>query len=223
MSRTTLAGALSDWTDIDVAAHALARSLGLMPGNSAMREAKWVYWSNNPLGIELVVLLDRLVELGFLEKRDEPDLQYRLRSDFRTTLDIQKVWTKPPTPSLDLVVLRCSNLEASKTFYEAMGLSFNAEQHDSGPPHYSTRLGDTVIELYPSNSSSTPSRFGISVANLDKAVPALADLGDFVLSFDREGSPPRAMVRDPDGNKIELTAIRGAAQQAVEADGRTSS
>jgi hypothetical protein len=92
MSRMTLAASLADWTDADSAAHALARSLGLMPDVSAMSDAKWVYWSNNPLGNELIALLDRLTVLGFLEKREEPDLQYRVHPEFRTNLEIERVW-----------------------------------------------------------------------------------------------------------------------------------
>jgi catechol 2,3-dioxygenase-like lactoylglutathione lyase family enzyme len=208
VTRTTLAATLSDWVDIDVAAHALARALGVMPINSAMSDAKWVYWSNNPLGNELVILLDRLVELGFLEKRDEPDIQYRTQPDFPRTLDILDLWAKPPSPSLDLLVLRCSNLEASKVFYESLGLSLKPEQHGSGPPHYSTLLGETVLELYPATTPAPTVRLGVSVPQLEKALAAVTALGDFVLSSELEGTPARALVRDPDGNKVELIAAR---------------
>lgn len=224
MSGTTFAGALSDWTDVDVAAHALARSLGLMPAKSSMSDAKWVYWSNNPLGLELVVLLDRLVDLGFLEKRDEPDSQYRVASNYRAILDIQSVWALPASPVLDFVVLRCADLDRSKLFYQALGCSFKTEQHDSGPLHYSTRLGETLVEFYPTRKPTMPQRFGISLPDLGEAVARLTALGDFVLSFESERSPPQALVRDPDGNKIELSTTRDCtAQQAVEADSRASS
>jgi hypothetical protein len=97
----TLGAFLADWTDVDVAAHELARSLGAMPERSAMSDAKWVYWSNNPLGIELVALLERLTVLGFLEKRDEPDYQYRVAPRFRSRLGIEEIWQRfvaPPRP-----------------------------------------------------------------------------------------------------------------------------
>ncbi len=84
--------ALRDWTDIDFAAHELAKSLGVMPLRSTINDAKWVYWTNNPLGDELVILLDRLVNLGFLEKREEPDLQYRVDETFPGKLKIDDVW-----------------------------------------------------------------------------------------------------------------------------------
>lgn len=218
MSRTTPADALSDWMDIEAAARVLAQTLGLVPNDSAMWEPERVHWSNTPLGNELVVLLDRLVQLGFLEKRDEPALQYRVRSDFRATLDTRKAWNKRPSPGLDLVVLRCRDLELSKAFYELLGLSFKAEQHGSGPAHYSTRLGETVLELYPAADPLTPIRLGISISDLEKTVASVAALGDFVLSFHRERSPSRALIRDPNGNKIELTEIVNSARRQEKRD-----
>ncbi|WP_437579065.1 VOC family protein [Sorangium sp. So ce887] len=114
---------------------------------------------------------------------------------------------KRPVLGLTLVVLRCANLELSKQFYEALGLSFNPEQHGSGPPHYSTLLGETVLELYPADTTpGTPIRLGFVVPHLDGAVGAARALGDFVAKFDSNAWPPRALLRDPDGNKIELTA-----------------
>jgi lactoylglutathione lyase len=210
MSGTTLAAILADWTDVDFAAHALARSLGLMPDQSAMSDAKWVYWSNNPVGSELIVLLDRLTALGFLEKREEPDIQYRLRPEFQANLNVERVWQqvadKHPEPGLTLVVLRCADLERSKEFYETLTLSLNPEHHGSGPSHYSARLGETVLELYPAGATpGAPIRLGVAVPDLRRVVGALRVLGDFVITFDSDHSPLRALVRDPDGNKIELT------------------
>ena len=41
---------------------------------------------------------------------------------------------------LSLVVLRCADLERTRRFYEALGLTLMPEQHGSGPRHYSARL-----------------------------------------------------------------------------------
>jgi hypothetical protein len=79
----TLRVALADWTDFDASAHALAQCLGIMPLHQKMIEEKWVYWSENPLGTMLYSTLERLVELSVLEKREEPDLQYRWCSTYR--------------------------------------------------------------------------------------------------------------------------------------------
>jgi hypothetical protein len=83
----TLRVALADWTDIDASAHTLAQCLGIMPSQLQMKEVKWVYWSENSLGTMLHSTLERLLELGALEKREEPDLQYRWRSAYRVAMD----------------------------------------------------------------------------------------------------------------------------------------
>jgi hypothetical protein len=55
--------------------------------------------------------------------------------------------------SLSLLVLRSSRLEAMRTFYEALGLTFVEEKHGAGPVHYSAQLGSTVLEIYPGETS----------------------------------------------------------------------
>jgi catechol 2,3-dioxygenase-like lactoylglutathione lyase family enzyme len=39
--------------------------------------------------------------------------------------------------TLDHVVLRCADLERSRAFYEALGLTVVPEQHGAGPAHFS--------------------------------------------------------------------------------------
>jgi catechol 2,3-dioxygenase-like lactoylglutathione lyase family enzyme len=174
-----------------------------------MADAKWVYWSNNPLGIELVALLDRMTALGFLEKRVEPDYQYRLAPQFRSNLRVEEIWRRfalPPGPELTLVVIRCTNLDQSLRFYEVLGIVFVPEQHGSGPHHYSARLGATVLELYPAAEPATPVRLGIAVVNVSTTVAKIGALSDCVVRFEPDQAPGSALIRDPDGNKIELTA-----------------
>jgi hypothetical protein len=71
----------------DWAAYSLGVSLGLIPDEPAFGGAKHVFWSNHPTGEILHAMLDRLVEHGVLEKRDEPDIQYRWSSAFHGTWD----------------------------------------------------------------------------------------------------------------------------------------
>jgi hypothetical protein len=86
---TTLSEALSDWADIDVAAHSLACCLGIFPFGAIDPFPKWVYWTSNPLGDALVRTLDEYVVLGVLEKRDEPDLQYRWCGTYRKSCGLE--------------------------------------------------------------------------------------------------------------------------------------
>ena len=78
----TLSAELVDWKGIDEAAHLLAMCMGLVPDGTHIFDYKWVYWNNNPLGTMLVNILDQLVRIGVLEKRDEPDIQYRWSSNY---------------------------------------------------------------------------------------------------------------------------------------------
>lgn len=109
-------------------------------------------------------------------------------------------------PTLTLLVLRCADLEASRRFYSALGLILIAEQHGSGPVHYSCRLGTTVLELYPARSTTTTTRLGIA---LDSVVEALETLRSLGAHIDREPSSESCscIVRDPDGNAVELTQL----------------
>jgi len=81
---------LKDWADFDGAQHAIAVSLGLMPNDWhwVLENAKWVFWSNNPLGNMLSKMLIALVEQDVLEENDEQ--QYRCNSAFIPP------WTRQP-------------------------------------------------------------------------------------------------------------------------------
>ena len=81
----TLKEALTDWTDWDGAAFELACALGLIKNEPFMFQthAKHVFWSNNPLGNALHEALQKLVGLGILEEREEPDNQFRWNPHFK--------------------------------------------------------------------------------------------------------------------------------------------
>jgi hypothetical protein len=76
---------LREWLDWDSAAYWLAIALGLMKDEPGRFQgpAKHVFWSNNPVGNMLYAMLDQMVAVGMLEKRDEPDFQYRWNPTFR--------------------------------------------------------------------------------------------------------------------------------------------
>ena len=50
---------------------------------------------------------------------------------------------------LNLLVIRCRDLEASRIFYESLGATFSLEKHGAGPEHYAGELEGLVFELYP--------------------------------------------------------------------------
>lgn len=83
---------------------------------------------------------------------------------------------------LDVVVLRCGDLDATVAFYRALGLEFAEEQHGRGPRHFSTQLGTAVVELYPATD-----RFPA-----DKATIGIV----------RDGPVPDDSLTDPDGRHV---------------------
>lgn len=110
---------------------------------------------------------------------------------------------------LNLIVLKTRQLAQLRSFYSALGLTFVEEKHGDGPPHLSARVGEVVIELYPlaadARAADATTRLGFSVPNLDEV---LASLGPAVGGGPRETAwGRRAVVRDPDGRKVELVAV----------------
>jgi lactoylglutathione lyase len=111
--------------------------------------------------------------------------------------------------TLTLLVVRCQDVESAHRFYAALGLSLTKEQHGAGPVHYSCQLGSTVLELYPTTSATSNVRLGLAVPNLDVALERVRLLGGRI---EREPTPESrvAVVRDPDGNALELSQASGA-------------
>jgi lactoylglutathione lyase len=111
-------------------------------------------------------------------------------------------------PRLSLLVIRSSDLEKSRRFYEAIGLAFIEEQHGKGPLHLACELGDVVLEIYALDSDSQATkqvRFGLRVADLDGALAALEAGGASPRTAAKESRwGRRAVICDPDGHTIEL-------------------
>lgn len=72
----TLDCALADWTDWDLAAYALGHATGLFKEES-FGESKGLFWTDNTLGNNALLAL---VAAGILERRDEPDEQFRWKA-----------------------------------------------------------------------------------------------------------------------------------------------
>jgi len=105
--------------------------------------------------------------------------------------------------SLNLLVLRCQDIERSRAFYENLGLTFIPEKHGSGPQHYSTVIGSAVLELYPAKTPATAIRFGIGLRDVVAAVASVRASGGQVVTDQGES----ALLRDPDSNLVELTTV----------------
>jgi lactoylglutathione lyase len=119
----------------------------------------------------------------------------------RSAAERDRVGQTPVTnvSGLTLVVLRCADLERTRRFYEALGLTLVPERHAAGPRHYSARVGETLLEFYPDAGGSTRGlRLGLRLVDVPAAMSALTEIGAVV----RPGRPPT--IDDPDGHRLEL-------------------
>jgi lactoylglutathione lyase len=116
-------------------------------------------------------------------------------------------------PTLSLIVLRTSQMEATLAFYRALGFAFVEEKHGTGPVHYSTQIGSCVMEIFPGEpaeplgrKASGAAMLGFSVPSVDQTVEAVRQLGAQIVTAPTESLwGRRAVVVDPNGRGIELT------------------
>jgi lactoylglutathione lyase len=113
---------------------------------------------------------------------------------------------------LNLVVIRAEDMERLGSFYEALGLHFVRHRHGNGPEHLTSTIGETVFEIYPrngANGSTVSTRLGFSVDSLANTLSLLRKLEAAVVA-EPSDSPfgRRAVVRDFEGHKVELTEKR---------------
>jgi lactoylglutathione lyase len=114
----------------------------------------------------------------------------------------------PATPPINLVVIRSKDIDASKAFYEMIGLNFTRHKHGVGAEHYACESPSGVFEIYPElNESSAGARIGFSVHSADDSVSRLKD-GGYDIIGEPKDSPwgRRAIARDPDGHSVEITS-----------------
>ena len=94
---------------------------------------------------------------------------------------------------LNLLVLRCRDIDVSRVFYEHFGIEFEREQHGSGPV-YPLKEGEPADR----------SRLGFAV-NLETDLRESLDAaGIAILSQYEVDQDPVIVVEDPDGRKVEV-------------------
>lgn len=118
--------------------------------------------------------------------------------------------------SLNLVVLRATDITRAAEFYSVFGMVFEKHAHGKGPEHFAAELGSTVFELYPQageDGSTRNVRIGFQVANADALLPQLEKLGARIVSPPKD-SPwgRRAVIDDPFGHRVEITQAGQPAQ-----------
>ena len=111
---------------------------------------------------------------------------------------------KPKFPyiKLNLLVLRCKNIENSRIFYECLGIIFSKEKHGNVVEHYSSSLDGLIFELYPApkDEITCNSRIGFRLNNIDEFIPKL----EIHSQHEFDGHKIYVVV-DPDGRKVEIS------------------
>jgi lactoylglutathione lyase len=111
--------------------------------------------------------------------------------------------------SLNLVVIRATDIDKTKNWYEKLGMKFHQEQHGKGPQHYSAEIDGIVLEVYPASANAKPdgaTRLGFRVKSVDAVVNELVAMGTELTTPPQESAwGRRAVAADPDGRRVEIT------------------
>ena len=108
--------------------------------------------------------------------------------------------------TLNLLVLRCADIEKSRAFYELFGMTFVKHTHGKGPEHYAFENGEIVFELYAATCHTKDEMTGLGFRVEEFAqkhemfvekgyVPSAIKQNPWGLSF---------VLRDPDGRRVEI-------------------
>ena len=111
--------------------------------------------------------------------------------------------------NIRLLVLRTSDTKKLADFYSTLGLTFHNHKHGNSPYHYSTTIGQTVLEIYPLAKNQVIAdknlRLGLEIDDFDQRISILKELQvSFSLEPVQTESGFMAIVSDPDERKIEL-------------------
>lgn len=107
---------------------------------------------------------------------------------------------------LNLLILRCQDIESARTFYECIGMKFTKHAHGSGPEHYAHEDSSGVFELYPVRPGHNGDATGLGFRT--------KDIQQLSREFETGGFAPQPIqdqpwgrtfiVRDPDGRRVEI-------------------
>lgn len=104
---------------------------------------------------------------------------------------------------LNLLVIRVSDIEKSKAFYECLGLRFVKEQHEQGPVHYACENNGLVFELYPASSNQPVSkgvRLAFKVDDPQEVTAAFSAIGVKAIQH----TDSYMVFSDPDNIKVHV-------------------
>lgn len=110
---------------------------------------------------------------------------------------------------LTLLVIRSAIPELLAEFYTLLGVTFEYHRHGTGPYHYSTYIGPTLLEIYPltkhQEKADLSLRLGFSIESFDSVIQLLQQRSVVVHQAPTDTTwGVMAIVTDPEERKIEL-------------------
>jgi len=108
--------------------------------------------------------------------------------------------------NLNLLALKCRDIDSTKRFYEILGNAFDKHRHGSGPEHFASESEFGVFELYPSGEL-TPDNvaLGFKVKQFEKTRNDLMTAGFAPGPIKENPWGTTFVVRDPDNRRVEIT------------------
>ena len=113
---------------------------------------------------------------------------------------------------LGALILFSANLDRAVSFYRALGLPLESEDHEDGPKHFACELGPTHFAIFEGDPGTTPSfrsagssMPGFAVDSIEEAHTTMKNLQAAIIQEPTEYPwGPRMLVKDPDGRTVEI-------------------
>jgi len=111
---------------------------------------------------------------------------------------------------VNLLVIRTPTPQLLADWYTKLGLTFTYHRHGNGPWHYSSTIDELVFEIYPLLPKQlTPDsslRLGLQIESLEELMKIIQQEAILTLQLPKQTKwGYTAIIKDPDGRKIELT------------------
>ncbi|MCM8540840.1 MAG: hypothetical protein NE328_11250 [Lentisphaeraceae bacterium] len=110
--------------------------------------------------------------------------------------------------SVNLLVLRCNDIEKCREFYQKLGFIFQKEKHGKGPEHYASDNFGFVLELYPAKQAVIENtRIGFSTVFIPDLVGKIVHDPDVQILDHGKIIDNRiyTILKDPEGRVIECS------------------
>lgn len=115
--------------------------------------------------------------------------------------------------SANLLVLKTREFPVATLmmFYESLGFTFQYEKHGDGPAHFSSTIGNFVLEIYPAYDEAPTTkglRFGFEVKDVGATMEIAIAMGATVKMWpaQQDGRGIHAVFVDPAGHIVEITS-----------------